>query len=185
MTRELFKFHLGIDEDTDFIFHQPASEEQLCTFANDPSKGPSLADPHFDVNAGMLSDWNKKLLRLLQVDFQSRLPDICARENMEVPLRSDRYYMNLVSERFQRLAQIWKQGQPKLNQNGALEAAKEVEKRMITQRVVVAKKQRHYSQHLYVRGKLHTKLITHDYRVTEIPQQTHYCGKGNQGEGKQ
>ena len=160
MTQELFKFHLGIDEDTDFIFHQPASEEQLHAFANDPSKGPLLADPHFDVNAGMLSDWNKKLLCLLQVDFQSRLPDICARENMEVPLRSDRYYMNLVSERFQRLVQIWKQGQPKLNQNGVLEAAKKVKKWMITQREVVVKKQRHYLQCLYVCGKLHTKLIT-------------------------
>ena len=136
---------MGIDEDMDFIFHQPASEEQLCAFANDPSKGPSLADLHFDVNARMLSDWNKKLLHLLQVDFQSRLPDICARENMEVPLRPNRYYMNLVSKRFQWLAQIWKQGQPKLNQNGVLEAAKEVEKWMITQREVVAKKQRHYS----------------------------------------
>ena len=28
------------------------------------------------------------------------------------------------------------------------------------------------------------KLITHNYRVTEILQQTHCCGKGNQGEGK-
>ena len=168
----------------DFIFHQPPSEEQLRAFANDPSKGPSLADPHFDVKAGMLSDWNKKLLRLLQVDFQSRLPDICARENMEVPPRSDKYYTNLVSERFQRLAQIWRQGQPKLTQNDALEAAEEVEKWMITQRGAVAKTQRHYSQRLYVRGKLHTKLTTHDYRVTEIPQQTGYCGKGNQGEGE-
>ena len=176
---------MGIDEDTDFIFHQPASEEQLCTFANDPSNGPSLADPHFDVNAGMLSDWNKKLLCLLQVDFQSRLPDICAMENMEVPLRSNRYYMNLVSKRFQWLVQIWKQGWPKLNQNGVLEAAKEVKKCMITQREVVVKKQQHYLQCLYVHGKLHTKLITHNYRVTESPQQTRYCGKGNQGEGEQ
>ena len=165
---------MGIDEDTDFIFHQPASEEQLCTFANDPSNGPSLADPHFDVNAGMLSDWNKKLLCLLQVDFQSRLPDICAMENMEVPLRSNRYYMNLVSKRFQWLAQIWKQGWPKLNQNGVLEAAEEVKKCMITQREVVVKKQQHYLQCLYVHGKLHTKLITHDYHVTEILQQTCY-----------
>ncbi|KIM71037.1 hypothetical protein PILCRDRAFT_94052 [Piloderma croceum F 1598] len=125
LTRELFKFHLNIDEDADFVFHQPPSEKQLREFANDPSKGPSLADAHFDVKAGMLSDWNKKLLRLLQVDFQSKLPDICARVNMSLPLRSDKYYTNLVSERFQRLAQIWKQGQPKLTPDGVLEAAEE------------------------------------------------------------
>ena len=101
-----------------------------------------------------------------------------------MPLRSDRYYMNLVSKRFQWLVQIWKQGWPKLNQNGVLEAAKEVEKWMITQREVVVKKQQHCLQCLYVHGKLCTKLITQDYHVTEILQQTRYCGKGNQGEGK-
>jgi len=157
LTRELFKFHFHIDEDTDFVFHQPPSEEQLRAFGNDPSQGPSLADAHFDVKAGMLSDWNKKLLRLLQVDFQNKLPDICARENMTLPLRSDKYYANLVSERFQRLAQIWKQGQPKLTAEGSLEAAEEVENRMIAQREVVAKAQRHYSRRLHVRGKLDTK----------------------------
>lgn len=158
MVRELFKFHFGIDEDTDFVFHQPPSEEQLRAFANDPSKGPSLADAHFDVKAGMLSDWNKKLLRLLQVDFQIKLPDICARENMLLPPRSEKYYANLVSERFQRLAQVWKQGQPKLTLDGALEDAEEVETRMMAQREVVAKAQRHYSRRLYVRDKLHTKI---------------------------
>ena len=123
----MFKFHFGIDEDTDFILHQPLSEEQLHAFANDPSQGPSLGDLHFNVKVGMLSDWNKKLLHLLQVDFQSKLPDICARENTAVHLRSDKYYINLVSERFQWLAQIWRQGQPQLIPNGALEAAEEVE----------------------------------------------------------
>jgi len=182
----LFRFHLGIDEDTDFIFHQPPSEEQLRAFANDPSQGPSLADPHFDVKAGMLSDWNKKLLRLLQVEFQSQLPGICARENTVLPPRSDKYYANLISERFQRLAQVWKQGQPKLTRYGALEAAEEVEARMVAQREVVAKTQRHYSRRLYVCGKLHMKTDqkTHDYPVKEVPQQTHHCRKGNQGEGE-
>ena len=96
----------------DFIFHQPPLEEQLREFAKDPSKGPSLADVHFDVKTGMLSEWNKILLCLLQSDLQSKLPDICARQNVVLPSRSDKYYTNLVSERFQRLAQIWKHRQP-------------------------------------------------------------------------
>ena len=105
----------------------------------------------------MLSDWNKKLLCLLQVEFQSQLPGICARENTVLPPRSDKYYANLISERFQRLAQVWKQGQPKLTQDGALEAVEEVEAQMVAEREVVAKTQRHYSRRLYVRGKLHTR----------------------------
>jgi hypothetical protein len=109
------------------------------------------------VKAGMLSDWNKKLLRLLQVEFQSQLLGICARENMVLPPRSDKYHTNLISERFQWLAQVWKQGQPKLTQDGALEAAEEVEALIVAQREVVAKTQRHYSRRLYVRSKLHMK----------------------------
>lgn len=112
----------------------------------------------------MLSEWNKKLLRLLQSDLQSKLPDICARQNVVLPSRSDKYYTNLVSERFQRLAQIWKHGQPKLTHDGALESAEEVEERMTTQREITAKTQRHFSRRLYVRGMPRTK--THIFTTT-------------------
>jgi hypothetical protein len=113
------------------------------------------------MKAGMLSEWNKKLLRLLQVDLQSKLPDICAKENVVLPSRSDKYYTNLVSKRFQQLARIWKQGQPKLTRNSILESAEELEERMTTQREITMKTQRHFSRRLYVRGNLRAK--THQY----------------------
>ena len=135
----------------DFAFHEPPTAEQLQAFVDDPTKGPSLEDAHFDVKAGMLSEWNKKLLLLLQVTFQNELPGICAQQGMRLPPRTDKYYGNLVAERFQRLAYIWKQGQPKMNAKGVLESYKEVEGRMASARKLSAKKQRHLSRRLYVR----------------------------------
>jgi hypothetical protein len=64
---------LKIEEDLDFAFHKPPSTKQLRVFANDPTKVPSLEDAHFDVKAGMVSEWNKKLLLLLQGTFQKEL----------------------------------------------------------------------------------------------------------------
>jgi hypothetical protein len=142
---------LKIEEDLDFAFHEPPSAEQLQAFAKDPTKGPSLEDAHFDVKAGMLSEWNKKLLLLLQVTFQKELPGICARKGVTLPARTDKYYGNLVSERFQRLAAIWKQGQPKMTAGGVLELYEETEERMVSTRKLTAKKQRHLSRRLYVR----------------------------------
>lgn len=141
---------MKIEEDLDFAFHEPPSTEQLRAFANDPTKGPSLEDAHFDVKAGMLSEWNKKLLLLLQVTFQKELPGICAQQGVTLPARTDKYYGNLVSERFQRLAAIWKQGQPKRTAEGALESYEEAEERMASTRKLTAKKQRHLSRRLYV-----------------------------------
>jgi hypothetical protein len=143
---------LKIEEDLDFVFHEPPSAQQLRAFAEDPAKGPSLEDAHFDVNAGMLSEWNKKLLRLLQVTFQAELPGICAQRGMILPARTDKYYGNLVAERFQRLAHLWKQGQPKMTAEGILESYEETEKRMALTRKRTTQKQRHLSRRLYVRG---------------------------------
>jgi hypothetical protein len=143
---------LKIEEDVDFVFHEPPSAKQLRAFAEDPTKGPSLEDAHFDVNAGMLSEWNKKLLRLLQVTFREELPGICAHQGIMLPARTDKYYGNLVTERFQRLAQIWKQGQPKMTAEGVLESYEETEERMTSTRKRTTQKQRHLSRRLYVRG---------------------------------
>jgi hypothetical protein len=149
-TRELYRHYLKIDEDLDFAFHEPPSAEQLKAFANDPTKGPCLEDAHFDVKAGMLSEWNKKLLLLLQVTFQKELPGICVARGVTLPARTDKYYGNLVSERFQRLAAIWRQVQPKMNAGGVLESYEETEERMASTRKRTAKKQRHLSRRLYV-----------------------------------
>jgi hypothetical protein len=66
---EFFKFRFGIEEDLDFIFHEPPSAAQLQAFTSDASKGPLVEEPHFNVKAGLQSEWNKRLLYLLQLDF--------------------------------------------------------------------------------------------------------------------
>jgi hypothetical protein len=69
---------------------------------------------------------------------------------MKLPARTDKYYSNLVSKRFQRLAAIWKQGQPKMTAGGVLELYEEAEERMASTWKLTMKKQWHLSQHLYV-----------------------------------
>jgi hypothetical protein len=101
----------------------------------------------------MSSEWNKTLLRILQVQFQKELPRVCAEQDMELPYRSHKYYGNLVAERFQRLAQVWKQSQPKMMTGGSLESPERVERRMAADREVTAKKRRHLSRRLYVCGQ--------------------------------
>jgi len=154
--REFFKFRFGIEEDLDFIFHEPPSAAQLQAFASDASKGPSVEDPHFDVKAGMQSEWNKRLLYLLQLDFRDRLPAECAKKNIIPPPRPDKYYGNLIAERFQRLAQVWKQGQPRLTTGNDWESPEQTEERMATARKTTAKYQRHLSRRIYVGVKLGT-----------------------------
>ena len=154
--REFFKFRFGIEEDLDFIFHKPPSAAQLQAFAHDASKGPSLEDPHFDVKAGMQSEWNKRLLYLLQLDFRDRLPAECAKKNVIPPPRPNKYYENLIAEIFQRLAQVWKQGQPRLTAGDVWESPEQTEEQMATDRITAAKYKRHLSRCIYVGVKLST-----------------------------
>lgn len=150
-TRQYFKYILKYNEDLDFIFHEPPSDVELQAFGRDPNKGPTIDNPQFDVKKGLRSEWNKHLLNLMIANFKEKLPDVVAQTTKgTVPPRSDDYYTSLFSERFQRLAKIWKQGQPRKTVEGIDETPEQIEERVVTMRNEVAKSQRHLTRRLYV-----------------------------------
>ena len=92
-------FHeiLGINEDEDFAGHEPILTEALAQFAADPTNGPNLTDPHFDMKNGMRSKWNKAALGLMQIKFCTKLSE----DHDSIPARSSQYFEQLIQERFQ------------------------------------------------------------------------------------
>jgi hypothetical protein len=128
--------------------------EALEHFAADPSMGPDLADLHFDVKAGMRSEWNKKALRLMQTEFCRQLDD----DYEDVPVRSAQYFEELFRERFQRLAGIWKNAQPQTTSSGELESHEAVEQRMMDDKDIELKARRHTTRRINVRFHLAVKF---------------------------
>jgi hypothetical protein len=137
---------LDIREDDDFAGHEPVSEEALEEFTFDPMKGPDIADLHFDVKAGMRSEWNKKALQIMQAEFCKQLDE----EYESVPVRSTQYLEESFRERFQRLANVWKRAQPQLTSGGALESHEAVERRMIEDKDIELKCRRHTTRRINV-----------------------------------
>jgi hypothetical protein len=132
------------------------STEVLEQFATDPSKGPDLADLHFDVKQGMRSDWNRKALQLMQAEFCRQLEETY--EN--VPTRSAQYFEELIRERFQRLAGLWKRGQPQTTSGGEVESHEDVEQRMMEDKDIDLKACRHTTRRINVSFQLTIKSIT-------------------------
>jgi hypothetical protein len=122
----------------------------LEQFAADPSKGPDLDDLHFDVKAGMRSEWNKKALRVMQTEFCRQLD-----ENYDgIPVRSAQYFEELFRERFQRLVGVWKHAQPQTTSNGELESHEAIEQRMMDDKDIELKARRHTTRRINVRFQL-------------------------------
>lgn len=89
--------------------------------------GPDLSDLHFELPAGLKSQWNKEALRLLQEKFcETLLED----PNFDELPRSEKYFNKIIQERFMRLASIWRTGQPIEQRGGDMETHKDVEKRL-------------------------------------------------------
>ena len=128
--------------------------EALEHFAADPSMGPDLADLHFDVKAGMRSEWNKKALRLMQTEFCRQLDE----DYEHVPVRSAQYFEELFQERFQRLAGIWKNAQPQITSSGELESHEAVEQRMMDDKDIELKACHHTTRRINVRFQLAIKF---------------------------
>lgn len=117
-------------------------------FAADPAEGPNLADLHFDVKAGMRSEWNKKALQMMVIAFCKLLQE----EYEDVPDRSVQYFEELIRERFQRLAGIWKNAQPQTTSAGEVESHEAVERRMMDDKEIELKARRHTTRRINVRS---------------------------------
>jgi hypothetical protein len=96
-------------------------------FLEGDGPGPDLSDLHFDLPAGLQSQWNKEALRLLREKFCQNLLDCLQADDLP---RSEQYFDKIVEERFIRLAGIWRVAQPKILRGGKTETYEEVEERL-------------------------------------------------------
>lgn len=128
--------------------HIPVSTEALQRFATDADEGPDLKDLHFDMNGAMRSEWNKRALELMRLDFNKKL------ENFEdfdqIPFRSQQYIEEILQKRFQRMVTIWKNGQRHMTSNGVMESHEDVEMRMIANKDLQLKEARHTTRRINV-----------------------------------
>lgn len=139
---------LNFSEDDDFVSHIPASMEALQQFATDPDDGPDLKDLHFDMDGAMQSEWNKRALQLMRLDFNEKLKNF--EDFDEIPFRSQQYIDEMLQKRFQRLVTVWKKGQRHMTSNGVMEDHEDVEKRMIADKDVQLKEARHTTRRINV-----------------------------------
>jgi hypothetical protein len=118
---------LDIQEDEDFAVHEPVTTAALEQFAADPVEGPKLNNLHFDMKAGLWSEWNKKALQLMLAKFRKELEE----DYENVPVRSPQYIEELIRERFQWLVNVWKCVQPQMTPSGELESHQAIEQCMM------------------------------------------------------
>jgi hypothetical protein len=125
----------------------------LEQFAADPAKGPKLDNLHFDVKAGLRSEWNKKALQLMSAEFRKELEE----DYENVPVRSPQYIEELIRERFRRLVNVWKRAQPQMTPSGELESHQAIEQRMMEDKDIELKTCRHITRRINVRWVLKKK----------------------------
>ena len=126
-TRELFKKVFDVSQDDEFATYVSVAPAVVQAYINGDRDGPDPAKLQFDMRAGPDSQWNQRVLGILLEKFK----DVRETENWPLPDRSDKYFADLIRERFKRAATVWHSSQRRKTTSGELETWDEVEQRLV------------------------------------------------------
>ncbi|KAJ3507461.1 hypothetical protein NLJ89_g6290 [Agrocybe chaxingu] len=114
----------------DYMLHLPPSADEIFTFYNG-GPGPKLEGLHIDMRGKISSKWNECVTDIL-------LDEVLKRRTSEayelLPKRSRAYFREIIREKLERARGAWKNGQPKMKENGDIESIIEVENRVVEAR---------------------------------------------------
>jgi hypothetical protein len=82
---------------------------------------PNKKDLHFDMTKGPDSLWNGAVIEIIVKRMEK------ARKRQHLPPRTHEYFIDLASDKYNRIRAVWRHTQPKLNNDGMQETPEEVE----------------------------------------------------------
>jgi hypothetical protein len=150
-------------------------------FLEGDGPGPDLSDLHFDLPAGLKSQWNKEALRLVREKLCQNLLDYLQTDDLP---RSEQYFDKIVEERFIRLAGIWRVAQPKELRGGRTENHEDVEERLNGRKDGMLQSYRRFTRRETVGDLLPPSLGPLTIRPIEIRGEAEDSRGGSRAEGR-
>lgn len=126
LNREVFYEAFGIKTDDDFALHETADLREARDWKDGRGTGPDPDDLRFDMMAKYHSPWNLTVIEILTNMLSSKVKEV-----RHLPECPDDYYRKIIVEKYQRCRTIWKKSRPRLDEDGTLETAEDMEKRMV------------------------------------------------------
>ena len=140
--RRLFRKVFDIRQEDEFLNHRSASPTEVQAFRSSRgAPGPDADDLHFDMNGKSENAWNQTVIAiLLRKHAELRMQQPEGRRPEERP---EWYVRKILLQMFRQCKDYWKEGRPRIMDNGKRETDAEVEARIEKTREVEGKLQRH------------------------------------------
>ncbi|THH17438.1 hypothetical protein EUX98_g9136 [Antrodiella citrinella] len=123
LVRKVCKTAFKIEQDVDFLLHDPPSASDIIKFYDDTGPGPQAADLRLDVMGNPKSRWNKIVAGILLQAVQ-----VEAGNTTQLP--SDAYMMSLIIQRLDNLKKAWRAKLPRTRMDGTIEDEDEAYQRL-------------------------------------------------------
>jgi hypothetical protein len=124
--RDVFKEAFQISKDEDFLSHGVPMAQQLEDFMDGSGPGPDASDLHWDFNSSVGSPWNQMVIHILMDKLEVML--IC--EGSTIQSRSQEYWKDAISKRFNHARHCWKQGKPRVGDNDIVKTPEDIVARL-------------------------------------------------------
>jgi hypothetical protein len=112
-------------QDEDFINHETALLGLVRDHKNGDGPGPDADDLHWDMREGPESVWNDEVIQILLTRLRER------KDGSRLPEQSDRYFQDILAEKYRQVRVIWNRAQPKKTDMGVYETPEDVERRLL------------------------------------------------------
>jgi hypothetical protein len=118
----------GVEIQEDWALQQAPAPEEVTKYNLEEIGGPNLDSLRIDMRGKLFSNWNKAVGNLLLGVVLERRR---GKAWKPLPERSDAYFLEIVTEQLERARTVWREAQPRVKEDGAVEGLAEVEARMV------------------------------------------------------
>ena len=169
--RNLIKDEFSIENDEDFALQDCPSPETIRAYAQGYGEGPDKRSLQLDLRGKKASKWNEKVAQILLEKLLQKKEDGW----MDLPERSDAYFLGFITEKINRARGYWRRAQPHIKDDGEVETLQEVEDRMIISKDESGKNARMRTRRRAVSHHQNPQVIMKPSLFTEIRLTFDHC----------
>ena len=112
----------------DWALQQVPAPEEVTKYNLEEIGGPNPDSLRIDMRGKLSLNWNKAVGNLL---LRAVLERRQGNAWKSLPERSDAYFLEIVTEQLEHARTVWREAQPRVKEDGAVEGLAEIEARMV------------------------------------------------------
>jgi len=133
-----------VKQQEDFTLHDPPEEAEVRHYELEIEGGPEASNLKIAMRSSLKSEWNRQVANIVLDAIHKARTERTAWDAL--PQRSDDYYLDIIFDQMERAKTAWGAAQHRMKENGEAETPREVENRILVNKMLEESRARVYTR---------------------------------------